>query len=235
MNDKIQALLFLTVIAFFILGFIFSIFYIIIKSISSNPKIRQLALLHEWYYYRNENIHSESLHNLLNKLENTLYKKRNWLNHNLTQIINGHYNKIEFWFAYYHAVSKNHIKGEGYNQNLSLYILPRTQKGSDLFLLHKTKRIKNHPVEQIVRKIERTLEVPDNKELDWILVSDKSALNQMALTDSQYHEIKNDLEEMYGIYFLDDLVIYMIHNYKSHKEILKYLDNVYRINSIVNP
>jgi len=235
MSEKLQAILFLGFTALFILGFVFAVFYLITKSISSNSKIRQMASQYEWYYYKNDKIHSESLNHLINKLENTLYKTRSGLKHDLSQILNGHYNSIEFWFSHYHASSQSHMAGKGYSQNLSLYILPRTQKGSDILLLWRTKIMRALPIEQIVKKIGGNLEVPDNHELDWLLVSDKAALQEMKLTDSQYHEIKNDFKEMYGIYFFNDIIVYMIHNYRSPKDILKYLDNVYRINSIVNP
>lgn len=235
MSEKLQALLFLGFTALLILGFVFSLFYIIIKSLNSSNKIRLLASQYEWYYYKNDKVHSESLSQLIEKLEKTFYKTRSGLIQNISQILNGHYNGIEFWFAHYHAYSRNHMAGKGYSQNLSLYILPGTANRAELLLLHRTRFMKAIPIEQIVKKVGGKLELPDVPDIDWLLTSDKKSLREMGLTSSQYHEIENDFKDMFGIYFLDGLVVYMVQNYRSPKDILKYLDNVYRINSIVNP
>ncbi len=235
MSNKFEAILFLGFIVLFLLGFIFAIIYIIVKSINSNSKLKQIAAKFDWYYYKSDKIHSERLKHLLTKLESTLYKTRSGLTQSISQILNGHYNSIEFWFSYYNAKSTRHIAGKGYDQNLSIYILPRVNAGSEMFLLHRTKMLKALPVEQILKKIGGTLEVPENPEVDWLLTSDKTALSHMALTSSQYHEIHNDFQHMYGIYLLDGIVVYMFQNYRAPKDIVKYLDYVYRINSIINP
>ena len=90
------------------------------------------------------------------------------------------------------------------------------------------------PVEQIIKSTGNNLEVPENPQLDWILVSDIRAFGNQNLTDSQLQEIRNYFKDMFAIYFLDGIIVYMIQNYRSPKDIIKYLDSVNNINSIVN-
>ena len=120
------------------------------------------------------------------------------------------------------------------NQDLSIFIVPRVKSGPDLLMLYRNKIMKALPVEQIIKSTGNNLEVPENPQLDWILVSDIRAFGNQNLTDSQLQEIRNYFKDMFAIYFLDGIIVYMIQNYRSPKDIIKYLDSVNNINSIVN-
>lgn len=234
MNGRVQSILFLAVVGLIFIGFIFSIIYIITLRIRTLYKMENLAKSYNWKYYENDKSENSELADFITHLTKTFYNTRSGLKHKIFHIINGEYKSINFWSAYYHASSINKMSGKGYEQSLTIYVLPKKHDGLDLFLLKRTKIMKMLPVEKITELTGNKLEVPDNPELDWLYVSDRKTLEQMNLTSSQYEKIKENFKDIYGIYFLDGIIVYMIQNHRNAKAIVNLLDNVYEINSLIN-
>ena len=131
MSERIQSILFLSVFGIILIGFISVIFYTIINKLTSKSKIKKLADKFHWKYYRDTNNDSSELQDMNKILKQTLYQTRPGLTQKIFQIIHGSYLNFVFWFAYYHGFSKNHLAGKGYNQDLSIFIVPRVKSGPE--------------------------------------------------------------------------------------------------------
>ena len=234
MNERTQSILFLAIIALFFIGFIFSLIYLMTMRIRALYKMDNLAAKYNWKYYLNDTSGNKELTDFIDHLKKTFYSTRPGLKHKLFHIINGEYKSAKFWSAYYHAASINHMPGKGYGQELTIFVLPRLHSGSQLLLLKRTKIMKMLPLEKMAELWGSKMEVPDSPALQWLLVSDKKALEKMNLTSSQYENIQENFKDLYGIYFLDSIVVYMIQNHRNAKAIENLLDRVYHIHSLMN-
>lgn len=221
MSEKVQAILFLGMIVLFILGFIASLIYLIIKSIRSGTQFSTVASENEWAYARDEHSASGSLANFTTDMENSFFQTREGLIQTLTNLVTGQIDTWRFRFAHYHAVSEKHMPGHGYSQDLSLYIFPRTELGYRWIMLYRNRLLKALPVEKLAERLGVQLAPPEGGKPDWLLVSDNREWQELKLTERHLEQLHKSLEKLYGIYFLEEETIFMVHGHRAPKDLKK--------------
>lgn len=229
MSEKVQAILFLAIIVLSILGFFIAIIYLVVKAIRSGSQFSSVAAKYEWAYARDEKSAAGSLANFVTDMQNSFFQIRKGLKQSLTNLVTGQLDTWRFRYAHYHAASEKHMTGHGYSQELTLYILPRTQKGYRWMILFRNKLMKTLPVEKLAERLGVQFSLPDGGSPDWLLLSNKAEWNALQLTERHLEQLHESLKKMYGIYFLEEETIYMLPGHRDAKNLVRELTEILQL------
>ncbi len=234
LSDKTMSWLFFLVPVFLLLGFVFSIVYVIVYTIKRNKDFKKIAKLHsDWEYYKTIN-ELDKNSQFFKYLDVSLYNIAASERKVNTDIIHGNFNDMEFWFSFYKSYNTAYRSQKA--SIFNIFIVPTENISQELIIFHKTSVMKLFMVDKLSKLIGKPLTTPQQKRCEWMMVTDTEAFKNLNLNISDLDKLKAAMENAHSLLLYKGFFIYAI-DYNttiSLEKIEDFLPKVQYVKNILN-
>ncbi len=225
---------FLILFPLFFILFIASIIFLIVRHFKTKSKLQNWAEEQGWSYflkYQNQ----EELSQFYTMVKKSVVKTSGNTTVKIENIMNGKYKGDEFWFAFYrgfsgYSGSNNTRKSTAFN----IFIIPVEGLNLELTLIYRSKMIKFLHIDKMAKLLGMPLFVPDENELDWLLLTDVEKFKSLKLSNYKLDSLKEVLSDAHSILLSSGFLVYAIeYNMTLKKDrIAHYLDKLEQVQKI---
>lgn len=201
MSDKLTSIVFLAVVALFLVGFLVSITIVIVRRIGRVPVYKRAAAKFGWEFRGDS---EEAIGALKATLDPTLFAMRTG-KHELRHVITGNAGGTTFRIARYSYASSSPFGRTRQANTYTLLVFPRKTGGQGLWFTHRRTGALAAAAERMAAG---QLSSVDSRGWSWALVSSLDNFSRMALGESDGRE----LEELTGpgdsVFVFADSIVY---------------------------
>ncbi len=221
-------------VLFFVIFIVISLIYAFIKSKKTKQELSLWAKEKKWQYF--QKYENQPQLESFNSIGVQAVKEFNRDKEvKITNILVGKVKNFDFWFAFYKGragatASNNRRENTTYN----IFSTPMPTPDGELILLYRSKLIKLLQTEKLHNQYGVSLTIPQNLDLNWLLLSDIEGLNNLNLDSFKLKMLKQCISEANSIILGNGQLTYIVqHNQTFGKNKIEYyLGNLEKLRKI---
>jgi hypothetical protein len=235
MDEQTTGILFIILVPLFFLGMIASIIFLIIKNIKSKKNIKSLAQKNNWKYYNkiiNNNPETKEINGILHSTINKLFTNNKI---SVTDILKGNYKDYKFWFSNYKSSNKQGNSQTHISSEFNIFIIPNEDINQELIMIYRSNLLKHLPIEKISEIIGKPLFNLEEKEIDWLLVSDIKAFENLNISFGNIRILHDIISKAHSVLFYKGMYIYAVKQSitLNSKKVMGHLENISQLKLIL--